>query len=133
VDDLAFSGDAAPQILGPVIDALRKGGFSVSHQKIKIMGPWETKLLNKLVIGRFVAVQKEYVRRISAGIHNLGRGRVPESALDGYVASLEGSIGYLRLFDLKKAEKLREQLSLTCAHAEQSSMFPSREDKDRPE
>jgi len=110
VDDLAFSGDTAPKIVGPVIAALRNGGFSASHQKIKIMGPGNRKVLNNLVIGRFVTVRKEYVTRIRAGIHNLMCGKVGPSEVDGYVSSLEGSIGYLGLFDSKKSEKYRRQL-----------------------
>jgi RNA-directed DNA polymerase len=110
VDDLAFSGDAAPEIIGEVIATLRKGGFSVSHHKIKIMGPSDRKLLNNLVLGRFVTVRKEYVGYIRAGIYNLKCGKVVDAEINAYVLSLEGSIGYLRLFDLKRAASLLEQL-----------------------
>jgi RNA-directed DNA polymerase len=115
VDDLAFSGDSAPRIVGPVIAVLMKAGFRVAHPKIKVMGPGKRKILNKLVLGRFITVQKKYISRIRAGIHNLQHGRVATAEMN-YVESLEGSINYLRLFDLRKAGKLQEQLrQLLCA------------------
>jgi RNA-directed DNA polymerase len=112
VDDLAFSGDSAPSVVGPVIAALMKAGFSVSHQKIKVMGPGKRKILNKLVLGRFVTVQRQYVSRIRAGIHNLKCGKVTAPEMDDYTERLEGSIGYLRLFDTGKARKFHEQLEI---------------------
>lgn len=111
VDDLAFSGDFALRIVGPVIAVLAKGGFSLSHQKLRVMGPGDRKILNKLVLGRFVTVQKQYISRIRAGIHNLKCGRVAAIDVDDYVQSLEGSVNYLRLFDTTKAGKLQEQVS----------------------
>lgn len=113
MDDLAFSGDSAPQIVGPVIAVLMKAGFSVSHQKLRVMGPGDRKILNNLVLGRFVTVQKQYVSRIRAGIHNLTGGKVAAIDVDDYAQSLEGSINYLRLFDTRKADRLQEQLRIT--------------------
>jgi RNA-directed DNA polymerase len=110
IDDLAFSGDSATCIIAPVIAVLMKAGFSVSHQKIKVMGPGKRKILNKLVLGRFVTVQTQYLRRIRAGIRNLQCGRVGAHEIDDYVQRLEGSINYLRLFHIKKAEAFQEQL-----------------------
>jgi RNA-directed DNA polymerase len=120
VDDLAFSGDSAPRIVGPVIEVLMKAGFKVSHRKIKIMGPGTRKILNKLVLGRSVTVQKEYVSRIRAGIHNLNRGKVAAAKTGDYVSSLEGTINYLSLFDPKKADVFRAQLE-TAADANTAS------------
>jgi RNA-directed DNA polymerase len=111
VDDLAFSGDSAPQIIGPVIAVLTKAGFRVSHQKIEVMGPRKRKILNKLVLGRFVTVQQQYVERLKAGVHNLRCGKIPASDIHSYIESLEGSISYLRLFDARKAARLRELLA----------------------
>jgi hypothetical protein len=95
-----------------VIAVLMKAGFSVSHQKLRVMGPGDRKILNNLVLGRFVTIQKQYVSRIRAGLHNLTGGRVAAFDFDDYVQSLEGSINYMRLFDTRKADKLQEQLRL---------------------
>ena len=111
VDDLAFSGDSATQVIGPVIAALKEAGFSVSHRKIKVMGPGDRKVLNSLVLGRFITVKRQYRSSIRAGIHNLKCGRVPAPGIGAYVESLYGSINYLRLFEPSKAICFSEELS----------------------
>ena len=110
----AFSGDSAPRIIGPVIAVLMKAGFRVSHQKLRVMGPGDSKIfLNKLVLGRFVTVQKQYIGRIRAGIHNLKGGKVAAIEVDDYVQSLEGSVNYLRLFYTRRAPRIHQQLRIT--------------------
>src|SRR5689334_12859687 len=69
IDDLAFSGNSASQVIGLVVATLINAGFTVSHRKIKRMGPGNRKVLNNLVLGKFVTVQKQYRARIRAGIH----------------------------------------------------------------
>lgn len=110
IDDLAFSGNSAPKIIGPVVETLMKAGFRVAHRKIELMGPRDRKVLNKLVLGKFVTVQKQYKGRIRAGIHNLKCGKVAADEIGAYVEGLNGNIGYLRLFDPKKAAQLQQQL-----------------------
>jgi hypothetical protein len=112
VDDLAFSGDSALCIVGPVIALLMRAGFRVSHQKVRVMGPGKRKILNNLVLGRFVAVQRQYRSRIRAGIHNLKCRKIAAFELDDYIERLEGNISYLRLFDAGDADKFREQLKI---------------------
>jgi hypothetical protein len=89
---------------------LMKSGFSVSHQKVKVMGPNDRKILNNLTLGRSAGVQKTYLSRIRAGINNLRQGKVKPHDMDDYVQRLDGSINYLRLFDLGKADKFQDQL-----------------------
>jgi RNA-directed DNA polymerase len=113
IDDLAFSGTSAPNIIGPVLSVLMRSGFKVSHRKLRRMGPKDRKLLNKLVLGKFVTVQKQYRSRIRAGIHNLACGKVPSQTAEAYINGLSG-----RIIDPKKAETFRLKLwsaSLACA------------------
>ncbi len=110
VDDLAFSGDSATDVIGPVIAALKKAGFGTSHRKIKVMGPGDRKVLNNLVLGRFITVQRQYRSSIRAGIHNLKCGKVRAIEIGAYVEGLRGSINYLRLFEPEKARLLTEEL-----------------------
>ena len=110
VDDLAFSGEDSKLVIGPVIAALKRAGFRVSHAKIKVMGPGKRKVLNNLVLGRFVTVQKRYIGRIRAGVDHLRKGHVPEEDLAGYIEGLLGSIGYLGLFDVQKAVKFAREV-----------------------
>lgn len=114
VDDLAFSGDSPVQVIEPVIATLGKAGFHVSHRKIKRMGPGDRKVLNNLLLGKFVTIRKQYRARIRAGIHNFKCGRVPAGEAGAYFESLKGNIGYLRLFDPKKATNLEQCLRDTC-------------------
>jgi hypothetical protein len=86
--------------------------YRIQFWASKVMGPGKRQILNKLVLGRFVTVQKQYVSRIRAGIHNLKCGKVAGPELDDYAERLEGSIGYLRLFDAGKARKFQEQLEI---------------------
>lgn len=110
VDDLAFSGSDSHLIIGPVIAVLQDAGFRVSHAKIRVMGSGKRKILNNLVLGRFVTVQKQYISRIRAGVNHLREGHVPAGDIVGYVEGLVGSIGYLRLFDPKKAAKFSREI-----------------------
>lgn len=111
VDDLAFSGMKAREIIPSVISALIQAGFRLSHQKIKVMGAGDRKTLNKLVLSKFVAVERAYISRIRAGIHNLQVGKVPNSEIGAFVRALEGSINYVHLMQPQKAVKLRSQLA----------------------
>ena len=110
VDDLAFSGEDPRLIIASVIATLRGAGFRVSHSKIKVMGPGERKVLNNLVLGRFITVQKKYISRIRAGLHHLERGHVLKEDMRGYIEGLLGSISYLKLFDEKKASKFVHEI-----------------------
>lgn len=110
VDDLAFSGDSPARVIGPVVATLMRAGFRVSHRKINRMGSRDRKILNKLVLGRFVTVKKQYRAWIRAGIHNLRCGRVIVADAGAYVEGLKGNIGYLRLFDPRKAANLEQRL-----------------------
>jgi RNA-directed DNA polymerase len=117
VDDLAFSGHSPAQVIGPVVATLIKAGFRVSHRKIKRMGGRDRKILNKLVLGKFVTVQKQYRGRIRAGIHNFKCGKVTGADAGAYVEGLNGNISYLRLFDPRKAAALERRLRDICAES----------------
>lgn len=110
VDDLAFSGELARDITPLVVKVLLESGFKVRHRKIIVMRPGEKKTINKLVLGRVITVEKKYLKRIRAGIHNLQIGRVPEPDVLKYVRRLEGQINYVRLFDPKAAVRLQADL-----------------------
>ena len=125
VDDLAFSGDSASSVIGPVIATLIKAGFRVSHRKIKSMGPKDRKVLNNLVLGNIITVRKQYRARIRAGIHNLTCGRVPAFEVGAYVEGLKGNIGYLRLFDPGRAAGMLLELGHVYAEVNERNRVPS--------
>jgi hypothetical protein len=125
IDDLAFSGKSAREIIGPVISVLAKAGFRVSHRKIKIMGLRDRKILNKLVLGTFVTVQKQYKSRIRAGINNLSLEKVGDKEAGAYIETLKGSINYVGLFDPKKATRFRRDLEIACSKLKGSGPAPT--------
>jgi RNA-directed DNA polymerase len=120
VDDLAFSGPKAREIIQSVVSTLMRAGFRLSHQKIKVMGPGHRKTLNKLVLSKFVSVERTYMSRIRAGIHNLKVGKVPSAEIAVYVRSLEGSINYVYLMQPQKAARLHSQLE-AAAHSSRAA------------
>jgi len=125
VDDLAFSGNSVSAIIGPVIKALMVSGFRVSHRKVRHMGPGDRKVLNNLLLGKFVTVQKQYRARIRAGIHNLRCGRVSAHDIGAYIVGLTGCINYLRLFDPRRAAELQLGLEHACRELGQNNADPS--------
>lgn len=114
VDDLAFSGDSPAHVIGDVVATLIKAGFRVSHRKIKQMNSRDRKVLNGLVLGKFITVQKQYRARIRAGIHNFKSGKVMAADAGAYVEGLKGNISYLRLFDPRRAATLELHLRDIC-------------------
>ena len=95
VDDLAFSGESARYVIQTAVTALRRGGFAVSHRKLRIMGPKDRKELNGLVVSNSVGIHPSMESQIRAGIHNLRCHKVPQECLPGYLRSLRGRIAYV--------------------------------------
>ena len=110
VDDLAFSGPNARQVIKCAIGALRLGGFTISHRKLKIMGPGSRKVLNGVLLGKFPSVVRERLRQIRSGIHKLRTCTIRTTEIASYARSLEGQIGYVASVVPAKARKLAEEL-----------------------
>jgi hypothetical protein len=68
--------------------------------------------LNKLALGRFVTVQ--VTERVEPGFP-LQVNKVPVAEAGVYFEGLKGNIGYLLLFDPRKAASLEQRLRDTCA------------------
>lgn len=111
VDDLAFSGRGAREVLPTAISSLRAAGFAVPHSKQKIMGPGTRKLLNGVLINRFPNVLPETISRLRSGIHKLSTGQVTDTELDRYVRQLKGRIAYVASIAPHRADKLTCDLS----------------------
>jgi len=106
VDDLAFSGDCARDIINTAVSALNCASFAVAHKKLKIMGPGDRKVLCGVLAGRFPSVLPERIARLRSGIHKLRTNQVPEHELPKYLRSLEGSIKQLSIINPKKGKRL---------------------------
>lgn len=114
VDDLAFSGTNARDLISTVIQTLRSAGFSVSHAKLKIMGPGTRKVLNGVLIDRFPNIVREAIARLRSGIHKLETGQVAASETHKYIQQLTGGITYVASIAPRKAAKLRRDLEAAC-------------------
>jgi len=110
VDDLAFSGPNAPQVIGTVVQVLRSVGLSVSHKKLRVMRPGSRKSLNGIVIGMDLNLSSEYRRALRSGIHKLRSGAVREGLLVKYVRSLKGRIEYLGSVNRAAADRFESEL-----------------------
>ena len=95
VDDLAFSGDNARAVIQTAVESLRVGGFAVAHNKLKICGPGERKMLTGRMLGPFVSVHPDRLASIRSGIHKLTTGEIPPTELASYVCSLEAKIAHI--------------------------------------
>jgi hypothetical protein len=110
VDDLAFSGKNARDVIGVAVKALSAAGFSVSHRKMKVMGAGDRKVLTGLLLGKQPGVLPERLSNLRSGIHKLRTGRVPLGLQHSYVRSLRGSINFVGLISQHKARPLHEEL-----------------------
>ena len=110
VDDLAFSGREAREVISVVVETLRRAGFSVSHRKLKIMGPGTRKVLNGILMGRFPGVLPDRIARLRSGIHKLRTNQVAANEMDRYVQQLEGGVVYVASIDPRKGAKLQKEL-----------------------
>jgi RNA-directed DNA polymerase len=110
VDDLAFSGKDAREVIPVVVGSLRSAGFSVSHRKLKIMGPGTRKVLNGVLMGRFPGVLAERIARLRSGIHKLRTNQVATKEKQKYVEQLEAGIAYVSSISPRKGAKLLQEL-----------------------
>jgi hypothetical protein len=115
VDDLAFSGRGAREVISIAIRALADAGFAVSHRKLRVMGPATRKILNGVLLSRFPNVAPEYRKRIRSGIHKLQMGLVPAQDSNKYIRSLLGAINHISSIEPKKGAKLGIRLETVMA------------------
>lgn len=96
IDDLAFSGCRARELIQIAASVLAKHGLRLSHKKIKIMGPQKSKLLTGTRLGKTQArAPKDKLARVRSGIHKLRMGLIPPYEQQGYVSGLIGQLLYI--------------------------------------
>lgn len=111
VDDLAFSGDNAPEIIDIAVEALSSCGFAAPHKKQKIMGPGSRKVLTKVLMAKFPTVLPETLSQLRSGIHKVRVRQIPNAELEAYLLSLEGRICQVENINPRKGKSLRNQLA----------------------
>ena len=113
IDDLAFSGDRARDVIQIAVGTLKRSGLRLSHKKTKIMGGAKSKLLTGTRFGnRSLRAPKEMCDRARAGIHKMKYGLVPESDKEGYIRKLTALIAHIERLSPKDATRLRRDLAV---------------------
>jgi hypothetical protein len=96
IDDLAFSGDRARELIQPAVAALAAHGLRVKREKIKIMGPRAIRLLTGTRLGsQQIRAPKEKLSRIRSGIHKLRSGLVGERNEERFILGLVGQLRFI--------------------------------------
>jgi hypothetical protein len=111
IDDLAFSGAESRSVINIAVLALRAGGFSLPHKKLKIMRAGERMLLTGVLVGKKPGVTREYISKTRSGIHKLLTGRVLEWEIETYSKRLMGRIAHIRRLNPNRARSLEIDLS----------------------
>jgi hypothetical protein len=112
IDDLIFSGTESRSVINVAVLALRAGGFSLPHKKLKIMTAGKRMFVTGVVLGRKPGVLRKYIRHTRAGIHRLATGSVPESQIEGYIKSIRGRIDYINRVNPNSARELEHHIRL---------------------
>lgn len=96
IDDLAFSGEGARDMIQVADSVLGANGLRLKREKIKIMGPRAIKLLTGTRLGRQqVRAPKEKLSRIRSGIHKLRIGLVTNEDEEKYIRGLVAQLRFV--------------------------------------
>ncbi len=96
IDDLAFSGEMARELIQPAVSILAAHGLRVKREKIKIMGPNAIKLLTGTRLGsQRVRAPKDKLSRIRSGIYKLRSGLVDEQNVERFILGLVGQLRFI--------------------------------------
>jgi RNA-directed DNA polymerase len=121
IDDLAFSGAEARELIQFTIELFRVEGLKFSHRKTTIMGPKEVKLLTGTRFGgTTIRVPAKYCSQVRAGIGNIKIGNVESHEFDAYSEQLLGRLRYINQVCPRDAQPLRNQLLKTMPFISQA-------------
>ena len=115
IDDLAFSGERARDLIEPAISLLAANGLKVKREKIRIMGPRATKLLTGTRLGSSdVRAPRDKVRRVRSGIHKLHAGLVSPDNEERYILGLVGQLRFIYQLCPRDASIYAGELKEAC-------------------
>jgi RNA-directed DNA polymerase len=96
VDDLAFSGTRAREIIELAVRVLAQEHLAVSRSKIKIMGPRAAKLLTGTRLGQDkVRAPHDLTSRVRAAIHKVGSGQSLPGSEEAYLKSVRSQVKHI--------------------------------------
>jgi RNA-directed DNA polymerase len=116
IDDLAFSGGHAREIIQIAAETLRDNGLRMSRKKVHIMGPRAPKLITGTRLGAGgVRASREKLSRIRSGIHKFERGLVDADETEKYIKGLIGQLRFIHQLCPRDACKYAAQLRTATA------------------
>lgn len=118
VDDLAFSGEGARELIELAVGVLHSAGFSIRHRKLVVMGGRSRKILNGQVVGPNPNVPSDRVKAARSGIHKLTTGEIPIQKKREYVQRLRGFISYISSVNPRLGTKLINDLEGALAQGD---------------
>jgi RNA-directed DNA polymerase len=96
IDDLAFSGEHARDLIQIAVATLRANGLRVSRRKICIMGPRDAKVITGTRLGaNGIRAPQEKLSRVRSGIHKFEAGTVADEKAERYIKGLVGQLRFI--------------------------------------
>lgn len=115
IDDLAFSGERARELIQPAISLLAANDLKVKREKIRIMGSTTIKLLTGTRLGsRQVRAPKDKISRVRSGIHKLRTGLVSPNDEERYILGLVGQLRFIHQLCPRDASVYAGELREAC-------------------
>jgi retron-type reverse transcriptase len=121
-DDLVFSSNnpRLPSLIPLFREILSEEGFRVNEGKTRIMRKGRRQVVTGLITNQYLNLPREQVRRLRAAIHRLKTGgaasldlRSRRGRKDNPLQVLQGHLGFLRMVDPKRADKLEGRENTT--------------------
>lgn len=116
IDDLAFSGDLARDVIQIAARTLAANGLRISRDKLKIMGPGSEKLITGTRLGAGgIRAPREKLKRIRSGIHHFEIGHVHDNKAERYLKGLVAQLRFVHQLCPKDAERYAAKLRTSAA------------------
>lgn len=116
IDDLAFSGVRAREVIQTAAAVFRRNGLRLSHRKMRIMGQCDIKVITGTRLGADqVRAPKEKLSRIRSGIHKLQLGIVPAEDEPQYVDGLVAHLRFIKQICPRDVSRCARQLQTAVA------------------
>ena len=108
IDDLAFSGLRAREVIQPAISILAAERLAVSRRKVRVMGYRTVKLLTGTRLGKDqIRSSRELNSRVRSGIHKLGQVGWAEADRESYLRGLTALLRHIEFLCPRDAETLK--------------------------
>jgi RNA-directed DNA polymerase len=113
VDDLAFSGQKARDLMETARQRLAPEGLKLASKKRKIYGPKDSKTIAGIRLGQSTRMPHEKMKDYRAGIHKLALGVSVPKGRKKYLESIQAKIRHASGVNETDGQRLQRQLDKT--------------------